>query len=171
MIKASDSVRTWDTAGLVAWGGRVNKLTYVWLSLTFPTNTSDRLWRNGTTIDAATGTLGGSNYVFGGTSTAVLSATCRLFQWRTATGSCSTPTMAAPTRNGDFNTLETWAIPNGCVAKFSVPYLLNNSKFLQANLNHPFANLEHLGQANMSAIKSRVITTFHCFKKWMTRNQ
>jgi type II secretory pathway component GspD/PulD (secretin) len=48
-----------------AWGGRVNDSTYVWLPLTFPTNTSLSMsWRNVATIDAATGALGGSNYVF-----------------------------------------------------------------------------------------------------------
>ena len=48
-----------------AWGGRVNDSTYVWLPLTFPTNTSLSMsWRNTTTIDAATGALGGSTFVF-----------------------------------------------------------------------------------------------------------
>jgi Ricin-type beta-trefoil lectin domain-like/Glycosyl hydrolases family 43 len=48
-----------------AWGGRVNDSTYVWLPLTFPTNTSLSMsWRNVSTIDTATGALGGSNYVF-----------------------------------------------------------------------------------------------------------
>ncbi|HJZ81589.1 MAG TPA: RICIN domain-containing protein, partial [Pyrinomonadaceae bacterium] len=48
-----------------AWGGRVNDSTYVWLPLTFPTNTSLSMsWRNVVTIDTATGALGGSNYVF-----------------------------------------------------------------------------------------------------------
>jgi Ricin-type beta-trefoil lectin domain-like/Glycosyl hydrolases family 43 len=48
-----------------AWGGRVNDSTYVWLPLTFPTNTSLSMsWRNVATIDTATGALGGSNYVF-----------------------------------------------------------------------------------------------------------
>jgi hypothetical protein len=48
-----------------AWGGRVNDSTYLWLPLTFPTNTSLSMTsRNVTTIDAATGALGGSNYLF-----------------------------------------------------------------------------------------------------------
>src|SRR5215510_4627090 len=48
-----------------AWGGRVNDSTYVWLPLTFSSNTSMSMsWRNTTTIDTATGTLGGANYVF-----------------------------------------------------------------------------------------------------------
>jgi Ricin-type beta-trefoil lectin domain-like/Glycosyl hydrolases family 43 len=48
-----------------AWGGRVNDSTYVWLPLTFPTNTSLNMsWRNVATIDTATGALGGNNYVF-----------------------------------------------------------------------------------------------------------
>jgi ricin-type beta-trefoil lectin protein/glycosyl hydrolase family 43 len=48
-----------------AWGGRVNDSTYIWLPLTFPTNTSLSMsWRNVSTIDTATGALGGSNYVF-----------------------------------------------------------------------------------------------------------
>ncbi|HKQ77235.1 MAG TPA: RICIN domain-containing protein [Blastocatellia bacterium] len=48
-----------------AWGGRVNDSTYVWLPLTFPTNTSLSMsWRTVTTIDTATGALGGSNFMF-----------------------------------------------------------------------------------------------------------
>jgi hypothetical protein len=48
-----------------AWGGRVNDSTYVWLPLTFSSNTSLSMsWRNTATIDTATGALGGSNYVF-----------------------------------------------------------------------------------------------------------
>jgi hypothetical protein len=48
-----------------AWGGRVNDSTYVWLPLSFPSNTSLSMsWRNTTSIDTATGALGGSNFVF-----------------------------------------------------------------------------------------------------------
>jgi len=48
-----------------AWGGRVNDSTYVWLPLTFPTNTSLSMsWRNVATIDAATGALGAAAYMF-----------------------------------------------------------------------------------------------------------
>ena len=48
-----------------AWGGRVNDSTYVWLPLTFPSNTSLSMsWRNTTSIDTAAGALGGSNFVF-----------------------------------------------------------------------------------------------------------
>ena len=48
-----------------AWGGRVNDSTYVWLPLSFPSNTSLSMsWLNTVTIDAATGALGGTNYVF-----------------------------------------------------------------------------------------------------------
>ena len=41
-----------------AWGGPVNDSTYVWLPITFPSNTSMSLtWNNTITIDAAAGTL------------------------------------------------------------------------------------------------------------------
>src|SRR5262245_37316742 len=44
-----------------AWGGRVNDSTYVWLPLTFSSNTAMSMsWRNTTTIDTASGTLGGA---------------------------------------------------------------------------------------------------------------
>lgn len=48
-----------------AWGGIVNDSTYIWLPLTFPSNTSLSMsWKNMTSIDTATGTLGGGDYVF-----------------------------------------------------------------------------------------------------------
>src|SRR5262249_40059128 len=93
-----------------AWGGRVNDSTYVWLPLTFSTNTSLSMsWRNVATIDTATGALGGSTFVF-----KMRNANNRLgaeaagpwgaFRRRTVPGSCSTRTTAAPTRNGGSNT-------------------------------------------------------------------
>ncbi len=48
-----------------AWSGRVNDSTYVWLPLTFSSNTSLSMsWRTVSTIDTVTGALGGSNYAF-----------------------------------------------------------------------------------------------------------
>jgi hypothetical protein len=48
-----------------AWSGPVNDSFYVWLPLSFPSNTSMSMsWRNVSTIDTATGVLGGGVYVF-----------------------------------------------------------------------------------------------------------